>query len=310
MTDNSKQTTAVANKPYDVVAAVAKTLRRFNDQRELVLPEDYAIENALKAAYLILQETEDKNHIPVLQACSKTSIANSLLDMAVQGLNPGKDQCYFIAYGKKLSCQRSYFGTMAVAKRVAGATDIWAEVVYKGDEFEYEITHNRKNITKHTQRIENVGASIIAAYCVIEFNNGKPDYTEIMTIEQIHRAWDKSKMKTDDPASTHSKFPEEMAKRTVINRACKKYINASSDSNLFLDHFNRSDEERTEEEVAEDIEENANQEVIDIDVVPEGKAPETEEKEDVVPEKQETEEKTTLTEGEGEKQKALTGPGF
>lgn len=293
MTDNSKQTTAVANKPYDVVAAVAKTLRQFNDQRELVLPEDYAIENALKAAYLILQETEDKNHVPVLQACSKTSIANSLLDMAVQGLNPGKDQCYFIAYGKKLICQRSYFGTMAVAKRVAGAKDIWAEVVYKGDEFEYEITHNRKNITKHTQRIDNVGANIIAAYCVIEFENGKPDYTEIMTIDQIHKAWDKSRMKTADPASTHSLFPDEMCKRTVINRACKKFINVSSDSNLFLEHFNRSDEERAEEEVAEDIEENANQEIIDV--VPEEEVEaETVEKEDVVP----------------EKQKALTGPGF
>jgi len=199
---------------------------------------------------------------------------------------------------------------MAVAKRVAGAKDIWAEVVYKGDEFEYEITHNRKNITKHTQRIDNVGASIMAAYCVIEFENEKPDYTEIMTIDQIHKAWDKSKMKTEDPGSTHSQFPDEMCKRTVINRACKKFINASSDSNLFLEHFNRTDEERAEEEVAEDIAEKANGEIIDV--VPEEEV-ETEivEKEEAEkPEKQKAEDKATQLQDSKEKQKALTGPGF
>jgi recombination protein RecT len=38
----------------------------------------------------------------VLQACTRDSIANALLDMAVQGLNPAKKQGYFIAYGKQL----------------------------------------------------------------------------------------------------------------------------------------------------------------------------------------------------------------
>ena len=255
--------TAIA-KPYDIVKEVQKTLQVYAEKGELVLPSNYSFENALKSAWLVLQETVNKDKVPVLQSCSQSSIANALLDMAVQGLNPGKKQCYFIAYGTKLLCQRSYFGTMAVAQEVAKATDIWAEVVYDGDVFEYEITHNRKTVSKHTQKLENIGKDIVAAYCVIEFSNEKPSHTEIMTIEQIHKSWEKSRMK--GVVSTHTEFPDEMCKRTVISRACKKFINASSDENL-LKHFNRSDEEQTETEVAEEIEENANGGILEIESV-------------------------------------------
>lgn len=261
-----KKGTAVATKPFDVVAIVTTKLRTYTDNKELILPTDYSIENALKFAWLALQEAVDKDKRPVLQACSQASIANALLDMAVQGLNPGKDQCYFIAYGSKLVCQRSYFGTMAVAQRVAGAKDIWAEVVYEADEFEYTIAHNRKNVSKHTQKIANVKpGAIVAAYCVIEFSTDKPSFTEIMTIDQIRKAWAKSKMDPGSPTSVHSQFPEEMAKRTVTNRACKALINSSSDSNLFLEHFNRSDEEGAALELEAEIGEKANQDIIDVD---------------------------------------------
>ena len=45
----------------------------------LSFPKDYSVPNALNSAYLILQETVDNNKKPVLQSCSKQSIASSLL---------------------------------------------------------------------------------------------------------------------------------------------------------------------------------------------------------------------------------------
>ena len=121
----------------DVVDVVGKKVQEFVSRGELHLPPNYSVENAMKSAWLILQNTFDKDKRPVLQNCTRDSIANALLDMAVQGLNPAKKQGYFIAYGRQLVFQRSYFGTMAITKRVAGAKDIFAELVYKGDEFEY-----------------------------------------------------------------------------------------------------------------------------------------------------------------------------
>lgn len=268
MTEQDKKETAIG-KPFDVVKEVTTKLRVYTDNKELVLPANYSIENALKSAWLALQEMVDREKKPVLQVCSQASIANSLLDMAVQGLNPGKDQCYFIAYGSKLVCQRSYFGTMAVAQRVAGASNIWAEVVYQADDFEYEISHNRKKVTKHTQKIDNIKPdAIVAAYCVIEFDLyrvDKPAFTEIMTMEQIRKAWAKSKVDTSAPSSPHTQFPEEMAKRTVTNRACKALINSSSDDNLFLEHYNRSDEEQSAAELEAEMDESANKDVLKLD---------------------------------------------
>ncbi|MCA6767771.1 recombinase RecT, partial [Enterococcus hirae] len=48
-----------------------------------------------------------------------------------------------------------------------------------------------------------------------------------------------SKAKTK---SVQNDFPEEMAKRTVINRAAKPFINTSDDAELFSDAFNRTTE--------------------------------------------------------------------
>lgn len=249
----------------DVVDVVENKVTQFLQSGKLHLPANYSPDNAMKSAWLILQGVVDTNKKPVLQACTKDSIANALLDMVVQGLNPAKKQCYFIAYGQKLLCQRSYFGTMGVAKEVAGAEDVDAQVVYKGDEFEYALVKGRKQIVKHVQKLENVSSkNIVAAYCIITFGDGR-EIAEIMTIEQIKMSWLKSKNNASSDTSVHSQYTEEMAKRTVINRACKAFINSSSDSNLFLKHFNSAEETIAEQEVAEEIEENANGEVLDVE---------------------------------------------
>jgi len=249
-----------------VVDVVANRVNTFVSDGELRLPANYSPDNAMKAAWLILQETVDRDKKPALEVCTQNSIANALLDMVVQGLNPAKKQGYFIVYGKKLQFQRSYFGTMAVCKQVANAKDVYAQVVYAGDEFEYEIKGSKKYVTKHTQKIENVGKDIVAAYCTIEFNDGR-EHTDIMTIEQIKKAWSKSKMNPSSATSVHSEFGEEMARKTVVNRTCKAYSNSSSDSNLFIEHFNRADNEIAEDEVLQEIEDNANKEFIDIEII-------------------------------------------
>lgn len=83
-----QQSVAVAQK--DVVDNVLAKITKFEETGELVLPSNYSAANALKSAWLILQETVDRNNRPVLETCSKESIANALLDMVVQGLSPVK----------------------------------------------------------------------------------------------------------------------------------------------------------------------------------------------------------------------------
>jgi len=247
----------------NVINMVSDKIRGFQKNNELHLPATYSHENALKSAFLILQNTFDRNKKPVLEVCSQNSIANSLLDMVAQGLNPAKKQCYFIAYGKELACQRSYHGSMAVVKTLCGAIDIFTQVVWGEDEFDYNIERGNKKISNHKQKIQNVGKNPIAAYCVIVFEDGK-DYTDIMTMDQIEKAWSKSKMNHRKDGSVHKDFEEEMIRKTVINRACKKYINSSSDNALLIERFNATEESTPEIALEDELSHNANVGIIDI----------------------------------------------
>jgi recombination protein RecT len=264
---NSNQLALIKKDTVDVVAAKVK---EFQEKNELHFPANYSPENAMKSAWLILQTTLDRNKQPALQVCTKDSVANALLDMVVQGLNPAKKQGYFIVYGNQLVFQRSYFGTMAVTKRVTNAKSIDAAVIYEGDEVDYEMVNGRITNLAHKQKFGNINKDkILGAYATIEMVDGTV-YHELMTIDELRKAWSKAQFwgkeqKVEKEGSTHDEFKQEMAKKTVINRACKKFMNASDDSSLVMQHVNRADEVAVEAELTEEIKQNANQEIIDVD---------------------------------------------
>lgn len=264
-----KNTPAVEKSVVDIVS---EKVSEFLKSGQLDLPKNYSVDNALKSAYLTLNTVEDKEHKKVMEdgkltgVCTKASIANAVLDMVVQGLNPGKKQCYFIVYGKTLTCQRSYFGSMAVAEMVKPVITDWGyNVVYEGDTFEYEISNGKASVIKHVQKLEDINnTKILAAYAIALGKNQTPIKTGIMTIEQIHQAWSMSKAKPFNekgeikPESTHGKFAREMALRTVINKVAKFIINASSDNALLLERINRAEELADTVAVQAEIEEKAN----------------------------------------------------
>lgn len=238
------------------------TQLREKEKLGLAFPKNYSVENALNAAYLMLQETVDSNKKPVLQSCSKQSIASSLMDMTVQALNPIKKQCYFVAFGGKLSLMRSYQGTMAVAKRV-GVKKIVAEVIYEGDNFQYHIENGVKVLDKHEQDFMNIdNDKIKGAYAIVTTEDGE-NYMEVMNINQIKKAWSKGYgyKASAKEGTVHTDFADQMAKKTVISRACKNFINSSDDSDI-LDAFNNTSENEyidpVDADVQHDIVENAN----------------------------------------------------
>ena len=250
----------------DTVDVVMDRVREFQSNGEIDLPSNYSVENAMKSAWLELQRTKTKNKQPVLKACSKNSIANALLDMVVQGLNPSKEQCYFVAYGDQLVCMRSYFGSKALVKQVANAEDVVAQAIYKGDDIDYTIEDGVTKITKHEQDFQNkLNGTVVGAYATIKFKDERPDYTEIMTIDQLKQSWSQGQTYKENGNGTHQKFDEEMAKKTASNRVCKQYINSSDDSGMLDESANRSSIVQAEQEANEEIEENANSTVIDIE---------------------------------------------
>lgn len=222
----------------------------------VITPGNYSFENALKSAYLILQETVDRNKRPALDVCTPESIHNALMNMATQGLNPAKKQCYFVVYGQQLQCIRSYMGSQMTAMLVnPTVNDIRAQVIYSGDDVEIDIENGRDVVKKHKRKFQDINkADIIGAYAIGVTGDERQIFCEIMTIDEIKASWKQSKMSAVSESgainqgTTHGKFTGEMSKRTVINRLCKRIINTSDDSAL-LKSYAETEDEDTEAQV-------------------------------------------------------------
>ncbi|MDA3862030.1 MAG: recombinase RecT, partial [Melioribacteraceae bacterium] len=265
----------------------------------ILFPPNFSPENALKSAWLKLQTVEDRNKKKALDVCTQPSIANALLDMVVQGLTPAKNQCYFIVYGATLQLSRSYMGTVAVTKRLKEVKDVFANIIYKDDTFQYKINleNGLKEIVKHDQDFKNIDINKIeGAYCVVTRNDDSPTIIEVMNISQIKTAWGQGTAYASGKSKAHKNFTDEMAKKTVINRTCKMLFNTSDDSDSMIDAINRTTEaeytnvEQVQETAQAEIEEKANIEEIDFAETAEP----TEEEKEKIQEKEKAEAKNQL----------------
>lgn len=223
----------------------------------LTIPADYSPSNALMGAYLWL-----KDHNDILTGCTRPSIANALMDMVTMGLSVQKQQGYFIKYGNTCHFQRSYFGNVTIARRY-GMKDITANIVYEGDTFEAEADPG----TGHLRLVKHVvdlfrdeNAQMKGAYAVVTMADGS-SYMELMTMSQIKAAWRQSKNYRDGGNGVHQKFPDQMAKKTVLNRLLKSIVNTHGDSYVVAamsDSETIDSVDIIEAEVSQDISERAN----------------------------------------------------
>ena len=230
--EQPKQNNAVIR--YENIAEnVMAKIKAYEASKTMILPQNYAVENQLKSAWLMLQDTQDSSKKLALEVCTKDSIANALLDMVLQGLSVLKKQAYFVVYGNKLTCVRSYFGTVSLAKQAGGVnSDPVANVIYEGDTFKYTIDPKTGHITidEHGQDITNINIEKIkGAYCILQ--RGDISEVTIMTMAQIRKAWEQGPMRGNSPA--HKNFADQMCIKTVIGRACKMAINASNDAWMY-----------------------------------------------------------------------------
>ncbi|MEC4049771.1 RecT family recombinase [Flavobacterium sp. SUN046] len=258
---STENTAQVATVKKDITTQVLAKIDAFQSNGELKLPQDYNVENALKSAYIILSNPKDN----LLAKCAPASVAEALLKMVVYGVSPIKKQCYFIPYGDKLECSISYAGNVAIAKRYGKLKSIKGNAVFEGDTFEFEVDNvtGRRKVIKHVQTLDSIGTGKIkGAYAVVELNDGTID-TEVMSINQIQQSWNQGGSKGNSPA--HKNFADQMAIKTVINRACKLLISSSDDSVLYDPLEEDEKHDKAAEDVKHEIKTKANKKELDFD---------------------------------------------
>jgi recombination protein RecT len=240
------------------VEAVLSKVTSYQNEGRLQLPANYSVENAVRSAWLLIQQTKDLNNKLALEVCTPVSIANAVFDMVLQGLSPVKKQVYFIVRGNVLTMMRSYFGTIAFSKRVAGVKECVAVPIYEGDTFKYKIdvATGVKTVTEHDQVFENLDPQKWkGAYAIVTYDDDRIEY-DIMSKAQIITSWSMGSAGGNSPA--HKKFPDQMACRTVINRALKIPVNSSNDDDLFTEVGESVQSQQVAADVKLKIAENAN----------------------------------------------------
>lgn len=254
----------VNNAFVDGLVSQLQTKEKFG----LTFPKDYNYQNELMGAYLILKETTDNNKKPVLESCSQVSIANTLMDMVTLGVSMQKKQCYPVAYGGKLQCQVSVYGNTCIARRY-GLKTIDAMCIYEGDTFTYHIKNARIVIDEHKQDFLHINKDkIIGAYAIVTMDDGS-QYVELMNMDMIKQAWKQGYGYKETGSGTHQKFTDQMAMKTVKNRALKYIIRTYGTQSVSdaYDNFEATEQaDIVAEDVSYDISQNANTEDFDVDV--------------------------------------------
>lgn len=225
----SQNATALKKKQEDVSTQVLDRVSEMEQAGALVLPKGYHAGNALKSAWLYLQNIEDRNHNKVIDTCTKASIANVLLEMVIRGEHPMK-HCYFIPYGNQLTFMEKYTGKLMRSKRDTEIAEVNANVVREGEEFVYTVDKKGLlQLVSHKPTFQTMGKPIVGAYAVVVNKDGST-HLEVMTMDMIQKAWNQGGFGDKDrQTGAHKNFTDQMCKKTVIARACKVALESSSD---------------------------------------------------------------------------------
>lgn len=225
----SQNATALKKKQENVSTQVLDRVSEMEQAGALVLPKGYHAGNALKSAWLYLQNIEDRNHNKAIDTCTKASIANVLLEMVIRGEHPMK-HCYFIPYGNQLTFMEKYTGKLMRSKRDTEIAEVNANVVREGEEFVYTVDKKGLlQLVSHKPTFQTMGKPIVGAYAVVVNKDGST-HLEVMTMDMIQKAWNQGGFGDKDrQTGAHKNFTDQMCKKTVIARACKVALESSSD---------------------------------------------------------------------------------
>lgn len=162
------------------------------------------------------------------EAAIMTATPESIRECALAYVNGDFDffrnQAYIIPYGNTLQFIISKDGLVSGAKKLVPGLEIFSDIVYKGDVFEYEKVGGRTLVTKHTQPIDNITGKvedIVCAYACA-WVDGKQTEAEIMTMGEIVKALATAKRAITD---FHKNNPKIMFGKFPSRRLCKRIIN-------------------------------------------------------------------------------------
>ncbi len=201
----------VATTKESPTTAMGKLLQTYKPQIEAALPKHMTVDRMARIALTEFSRT------PKLQECDPISFLGAVIMSSQLGLEIGLcGQAYLVPFGKKVQLIPGYQGLMDLARRSGQVTVIAAHEVKANDKFSYQ--YGLVPALYHTPAMKDRGETIYV-YAVAQLKNGASDF-EVMATEDVEKIRQRApSSKFTSPWNTDW---DEMAKKTVIRRLCKR----------------------------------------------------------------------------------------
>lgn len=121
---------------------------------------------------------------PQIAQCDPISVIESIIRAAQWGLVPDGTHGALVPYGKSCTFIPMYRGLISAYRRGGDIKQVWADLVFKGDEFEYEVGMSPKlrHVPKAKTRTNPDGVEY--AYACARWADGHVDFV-VMTIDEL-----------------------------------------------------------------------------------------------------------------------------
>lgn len=183
---------------------------RVKQQIALVLPKHMTADRMARVAVTAVLKT------PKLADCQPESLLQALMLCSQVGLEPDGRNAHLIPYGTAVQVIFDWKGLVALARR-NGVQNIASDTVCEADAFEWFRTADGLHF-KHVVNWKNPRGNAYAAYCI--WKDGDQFDGEVMSRDEIESIRKRSKAGNNGPWVTDW---SEMAKKTVVRRASKKW---------------------------------------------------------------------------------------
>ena len=210
----------------------AETIRAFITQHSaqieaamVELAKKYLTVEKIAELYMLASTKE-----PKLLDCTPISILNAVRCMAETGLDLRGGQAAIVPFGNEAVFIPMYQGVALNLVRCGVVRDIDAQVVFDGDEFEYEYGSNShlRHVPKNEGYVDSADAwdHIVAAWAMATLPNGEKKFR---VISKGYLARIKANIRATKADAPWVKWPEPQCCKTAIKQLAK-YLPIDADS--------------------------------------------------------------------------------
>jgi recombination protein RecT len=194
-------------------------LKALEDRKELALPSNVSVEAFKNAAIVAVQDN------PAILNCNEASVMKAIRTIAAAGLVPDGREAAIVPFKGQAQAMPMVFGLIKSARRSGDVTDIRAHIVYQNEldqgRFDYVVGDAESLV--HKPLLFGDKGDAVAAYAIAKLKDGTivREFMDKEQVEKVRKSSPQQRGKAN-PSGIWQDWTEEMWKKTVIRRLCKR----------------------------------------------------------------------------------------